>query len=246
MMAANHLSAGRSSCGPLERGRLQHDLRGAALCSIFGRMGVGTAFTLNCPRAIQTFVSKEAVLGDTTFNVEQDLPGLHNFKPPEETVLGFRMNADGSTRSNAVPASRRNSQVDYNPFGLFNSQGRDGNAFTSVGNGSLSPYLTFSRNLYDGQLPPVDPEAVERVGMTPSEIALSGLPRPSSPANVGIMTSGGLPLGMSSTRSFQSLPVLGAAAGRTIDPNIVRGGDDGPVANDDIQIAQQQASPQSK
>ena len=34
------------------------------------------------------------------FNVqpEHHLPGLHNFRPPVETVPGFRMNADGSVR----------------------------------------------------------------------------------------------------------------------------------------------------
>jgi hypothetical protein len=38
------------------------------------------------------------------FNVqpERRVPGLHNFRPPEELVPGFRMNADGSTREATV------------------------------------------------------------------------------------------------------------------------------------------------
>lgn len=38
------------------------------------------------------------------FNVQSErrVPGLHNFRPPEELVPGFRMNADGSIRQATV------------------------------------------------------------------------------------------------------------------------------------------------
>lgn len=54
------------------------------------------------------------------FNVRPgwDLPGLHNFKPPEKVVPGFRVNADGSTRRATVPTARLVPDVGSSSFGF--------------------------------------------------------------------------------------------------------------------------------
>lgn len=55
------------------------------------------------------------------FNIqpERRVPGLHNFRPPEELMPGFRMNADGSIRQTTV------SPPPYPAFarGLYNGLG---------------------------------------------------------------------------------------------------------------------------
>ena len=91
-----------------------------------------------------------ALPGGTMFNVQpgQNLPGLHNFKPPEELVPGFRMNVDGSIRDASTPPARFYPDVGGNPFGPFDQPGA--NAFTSVGDGSWPPYLAYSRGLSNG------------------------------------------------------------------------------------------------
>ena len=88
--------------------------------------------------------------GGTMFNVQpgQNLPGLHNFRPPEERVPGFRMNADGSIRDASTPPARLYPNVGGNPFGPFDQPGN--NAFTSVGNGSLPPYLAYGPGFSNG------------------------------------------------------------------------------------------------
>ncbi len=72
------------------------------------------------------------------FNVRPgwDLPGLHNFKPPEEAVPGFRMNADGSTRQ-APPKARFVPDVEGISFGPYD--GGPASVPTSDGRPSLCP-----------------------------------------------------------------------------------------------------------
>lgn len=91
-----------------------------------------------------------ALPGGTMFNIQpgQNLPGLHNFRPPEERVPGFRMNADGSIRDASTPPARLYPDAGGNPFGPFDQPGT--NPFTSVGDGSSSPYLAYSHGFSNG------------------------------------------------------------------------------------------------
>jgi hypothetical protein len=50
---------------------------------------------------------------------EDDFPGLHNFKPPAEEVPGFRVNVDASMRQAPMPTARLVPDVGGGPFGLF-------------------------------------------------------------------------------------------------------------------------------
>lgn len=106
--------------------------------------------------------------GGTMFNVqpERHLPGLHNFRPPEEFVPGFRMNADGSMRDASTTRARLYPDPGGNSFGAFDQLGT--NAFTSVGDGTPPPWLTFARALSDwrGKVPALDSGAVQPAAMT--------------------------------------------------------------------------------
>ncbi len=99
-----------------------------------------------------------ALLGGIMFNVQpgQNLPGLHNFRPPEELVPGFRMNADGSIRDTSVPPARIYPDVGANSFGPFNQFGTK--PFTSVGDGSPPPYLAYDSGFSNelGKVPPLN------------------------------------------------------------------------------------------
>ncbi len=99
-----------------------------------------------------------ALPGGTMFNIQpgQNLPGLHNFRPPEERVPGFRMNADGSIRDASTPPARLYPDAGGNPFGPFDQPGT--NPFTSVGDGSLPPYLAYSPRFSNGlgKVPTID------------------------------------------------------------------------------------------
>ena len=107
-----------------------------------------------------------AMPGNTMFNVrpELDLPGLHRFKPPQETVPGFRMTADGSIRNDATPAARPGPDVGTSPFGVFDLQSLGANAFTPVGDGSPPPYLIYGPGLYNrlAEAPTLAPDAERR------------------------------------------------------------------------------------
>lgn len=49
---------------------------------------------------------------------EVDFPGLHNFKAPAEEVPGFRINVDGPIRQPAVPTAWPDPDVGGNSFGF--------------------------------------------------------------------------------------------------------------------------------
>jgi hypothetical protein len=119
-----------------------------------------------------------ALPAGTMFNVQpgQNLPGLHNFKPPQEQMPGFRMNADGSIRDASAPPVPVYPDVGANPFRSFDQP--DAKAFTAVGDGSLPPYLAYSPELMNGlgRLPTRDEG--EPGGTWPSPISNSPfLPR---------------------------------------------------------------------
>lgn len=133
---------------------------------------------------------EDALPGGTMFNVrpEQDFPGLHNFKPREETVPGFRINPNGSIRHDATPAARPGPNVGSSPFGVFDHQSPDANAFTAVGDGSPPPYLALARSLYNGlgQLPMLD--GGEPAGMARIAPAFSSPPLSDAPSSAGTET----------------------------------------------------------
>lgn len=73
-----------------------------------------------------------AMPGSAMFNVrpELHLPGLHHFKPPEEVVPGFRMNADGSTSEAPAPATQLYRHVGSKPLDFVDlADMKDGSAF---------------------------------------------------------------------------------------------------------------------
>lgn len=109
--------------------------------------------------------------------VEEEVPGLHNWRPGEEAP-GFRMNADSSVRQTAAPAAQLRTDVSGNPFGLFDLYGVD--AFRPVGDGSPPPYLADAGKLYDrlGGAPTSDPDTVQPAGLTSFALApsISSLP----------------------------------------------------------------------
>ncbi len=120
-----------------------------------------------------------ALTGGTMFNVQpaQDLPGLHNFRPPEEFVPGFRMNADGSIRDASTPPARLHPDVGGHPLSRF-GQPRT-NALTSVGDGSFAPYLAYSHGSTNG------------LGSVPTLYeGKPGAPPPNSPFFPGSATGG--------------------------------------------------------
>jgi hypothetical protein len=124
-----------------------------------------------------------ALPGGTMFNIrpEQNLPGLHNFRPPQELVPGFRLNADGSIRDASTPPAQLYPSVGGNPFGPFDQFGAK--RFTSVGDGSPPPYLAyrpgFSNEL--GKVPTLDEDK-------PGDMA--GAPISNSPIFSGSGVSG--------------------------------------------------------
>ncbi|MBI2737686.1 MAG: hypothetical protein HYX38_14235 [Rhodospirillales bacterium] len=91
-----------------------------------------------------------ALPGGAMFNVqpERQLPGLHNFRPPEELVTGFRLSADGSMQDTSTPPARLYPDAGGNPFRSFYQPGTK--AFTSVGDGSPPPYLAYSPGFSNG------------------------------------------------------------------------------------------------
>lgn len=91
-----------------------------------------------------------ALPGGTMFNVQpgQNLPGLHNFRPPQELVPGFRMNADGSIRDASTPSAQHYPDIGGNPFGRFDQFGTK--PFTPVGDGSPPPYLAYDPGFSNG------------------------------------------------------------------------------------------------
>lgn len=139
----------------------------------------------------------EAVPGSTMFNVrpEQEFPGLHNFKPPEEMVPGFRMNADGSIRNDATPAIRPSPDVGGKPFGVLDLQSLDHSAFMPVGGRSPSPYLAYGDGAYRSPsgAPLPHPEPIQSAGSPP--LAPMSDPFPSSAPSFTGTTTNRLPLG---------------------------------------------------
>jgi hypothetical protein len=99
-----------------------------------------------------------ALPGGSMFNVQpgQNLPGLHNFRPPEERVPGFRMNANGSIRDASTPSSQHYPDIGGNPFGRFDQFGTK--PFTSVGDGWPPPYLAYDPRFSNepGKVPTLD------------------------------------------------------------------------------------------
>jgi hypothetical protein len=109
-----------------------------------------------------------ALPGGIMFNVrpERYLPGLHNFRPPEEEVPGFRMNADGSIRDASAPL-QVNPHVGDNPFGAFDRLGT--NAFFPVGDGSPPPYPAHVPGLFNGlgRMPTLDKDEPAGTAVSP-------------------------------------------------------------------------------
>jgi hypothetical protein len=137
-----------------------------------------------------------ALPGGTMFNIQpgQNLPGLHNFRPPEERVPGFRMNADGSIRDASTPPARLYPDAGGNPFGPFDQPGT--NPFTSVGDGSLPPYLAYRPGFSNGlgKVPTIDEGEPDGTAVSPlsdspffsgSDAGSSPFVAPSSPLPPG-------------------------------------------------------------
>lgn len=84
------------------------------------------------------------------FNIQpgQELPGLHNFRPPEELVPGFRMNADGPIRDASASPAQVYPDVGGDLFRPFDQLATK--TFTSVADGSWPPYLAYSPELSNG------------------------------------------------------------------------------------------------
>lgn len=154
-----------------------------------------------------------AMPGGTMFSVrpEQDLPGLHNFKPPEEVVPGFRVKPPEEEvpgfRVNADGSIRKPAPLDFdggaNPFGPFDRSRLGTNAFMPAGDGMLPPYLTFARRFYGdlGAVPMADPEAARTDGMPPVEPS-SSIPPPASSSSFAGTTTPSLPFDVTASRSF--------------------------------------------
>jgi hypothetical protein len=154
----------------------------------------------------------------------EEVPGLHNWRPSEEAP-GFRMKADGSVRQTAAPAAQLRTDVSGNPFGLFDLYGVD--AFTPVGDVPPPPYLgrwptgsapSFGPAPAGAMLPSAGPWSQS------AHTLLSHTVSPNPPSSSNLPPS-----------PFVSTRNAWPAADRTDDPNVVRAAD--------TQIAQNQPPP---
>ncbi len=162
---------------------------------------------------------------------EEVVPGLHNFKPPEEVAPGFRMDADGSIGEMAPTTTRLHPDIGGNPFGFIDRSRLDDNAFTPFGDGTPPPYLAFARKLYGelGIAPTLDPRVAQPAGMA-SFAPASSSPSPSGAPSFAGTAPGGLPLSAPRSPSMLSSPtpsdgprLLSAPLSDTMNPSSASG-----------------------
>jgi hypothetical protein len=111
--------------------------------------------------------SSAAIPGSTMFNVrpELHLPGLHDFKPPEEVVPGFRMNANSSTSGGPAPATQPYRHVDSNPLDLVDPQSL-ATGMRELLDGASGPAANATEGYFNRT---ADPEKIQPINLPPRD-----------------------------------------------------------------------------
>jgi len=179
---------------------------------------------------------------------------------PYDPVAGLQPSQDPLLEQSDRTA-KLYADVGGNPFSSPDRQGLNTNPMVPVGDGSSSPYVAYRDEAPTGPggAPPLDPSSAAeepRLPLASFTYATSPLPMPgrrpplssltgSAPAE-GLSLANAGPADAAARGELSVSDGLRPASDRTTDPNIVRVAGGEPTVNDEVQIAQQQGTPQPK